>query len=231
MYKSRDRKKKYHRSVHWHGKEWKQHIHWLWQATPLFHQGVWNIRVGGKENKKKGRKEYHEHPGKSPEALFLGINLASCDPLSAVLAGSQLGPLESPWLFCLEPGNLSRAQGWGDQTCVCRRDRLRQWPCRGKEVCSPQTFGKLSPRAGGWAEELFPALGTLSREVCGLGSRRKCRLAVPRPRANGVGWRDGGEWAMLSGPHPTGLCKLSQGLTLPKILLQRQMPNKMINYQ
>lgn len=111
--------------------------------------------MGGKEEKKKGRKEYREHLGKSPEALFLGINLASCDPLSAVLAGSQLGPLESPWPFCLEPGNLSRAQGWGDQTCICRRGKLRQWPHRGKGVCSPQTFGKLSPRAGTWAGEFF----------------------------------------------------------------------------
>lgn len=150
--------------------------------------------MGGKEKKKKERKKYHEHLGKSPEALFLGINLASCDPLSAVLAGSQLGPLESPWPFCLEPGNLSRAQGWGDQACICRRDRLRQWPCRGKGVCSPRTFGKLSPGVGGWARGVFPALGALSREMCGLGSRRKCRLAVSRPEMlEQMGWEGGME--------------------------------------
>lgn len=148
--------------------------------------------MGGKE-RKKGRKEYHEHLGKSPEALFLRINLASCDPLSAVLAGSQLGPLESPWPFCLEPGNLSRAQDWGDQTCICRRGRLRQWPRRGKGVCSPQTFGKLSPGLVG-GQGSFPASGAVSREVCGLGNRRKCRLAVSRPEMlEQMGWEGGME--------------------------------------
>lgn len=79
-----------------------------------------------------------------------------------MLAESQLGPLESPWPFCLEPGNLSRAQGWGDQTCICRRDGLRQWQRKGGLQSSDlwETF----PRAGGWAGELFPALGALSRE-------------------------------------------------------------------
>lgn len=71
-------------------------------------------RERGREEKKKRRKEYHEHHGKSPETLFLGVNLASCDPLSAGLAGSQPGALEPPWPFCLEPGNLSGAQGLGD---------------------------------------------------------------------------------------------------------------------
>lgn len=122
--------------------------------------------------------------------MFLGINLASCDPLSAVLAESQLGPLESPWPFCLEPGNLSRAQGWGDQTCICRRDGLRQWPHRGKGVCSPQTFGRLSPG-------LVDGQGSFSllwghSQGSGLGSRRKCRLAVSRPEMpEQMGW-DGG---------------------------------------
>lgn len=144
----------------------------------------WKIRGGREGGEEKRRKEYDEHLGRSLETLFLGVNLASCDPLSAELAGSQLGPLEPPWPFCLEPGNVSGVQGWGNQTWVCRRDWLRQRPCRGKGVYSPHAFG--SPPLGlvGWQGSFPPLWGQLGTgwgKVRGQGSRRKGRLPVPRP--------------------------------------------------
>lgn len=60
------------------------------------------------------RKDYYEHLRKTPETLFLGLNLASSDPLSVGLAVTQTGPLKPSWRFCLEPGNLPGGQGWGN---------------------------------------------------------------------------------------------------------------------
>lgn len=61
---------------------------------------------------------------------------------------------------------------------------------RGKGVCSPQTFGRLSPG-------LVDGQGSFSMlwghsQGSGLGRRRKCRLAVSRPEMpEQMGW-DGG---------------------------------------
>lgn len=70
--------------------------------------------------------------------------------------------------------------------------------------------------------------------MCGLGSRRKCRLAVFRTEMLEK-W-DGKEgWRGVSNalwPSPSWPTQVVPGcLTLLKILLQRQTPNKMINYQ
>lgn len=59
------------------------------------------------------RKDYYEHLRKTPGTLFLGLNLASSDPLSVGLAVTQTGPLKPSWHFCLDPGNLPGVQGWG----------------------------------------------------------------------------------------------------------------------
>lgn len=119
----------------------------------------------GKEKKKKRRKEHQEHLGKSPEALFLGINLASCDPLSAVLAGSQLGPLESPGLFVWSLGICLEHRAGGTRLVFAGRIGLSSGHVEERGFAVLRPLGNFPPGLVG-GQGSFPCFGgTLKGDV------------------------------------------------------------------